>query len=301
MSSDATHRDIEPTTALAEACRRACIEGSGAQLIRSAENVLFRLPSNIVARVGRVGQDEAARKEVAVADWLHDNGVNAVRTIPGVAQPVIVNGRPVTFWRELPPHHYGTPVQVAAVLRQLHRLPTPTGFALPPLQPFVRLAERINAATTVSEADRGWMRDHLAELQQRYHELSAGLPVCVIHGDAWVGNIVSADDGTAILLDLERCSIGPPEWDLVHMADEHFSFGWLSAVDYAAYCRTYGHDVHDWAGFDTLRDIREFRQTLYACQTAAYDPAHQAQAGHRLACIRGRRGPRPWPGWLSVG
>jgi hypothetical protein len=36
---------------------------------------------------------------------------------------------------------------------------------------------------------------------------------------------VAADDGQVILLDLERCSVGPPEWDLVSSAVKYVSYG----------------------------------------------------------------------------
>jgi hypothetical protein len=34
-----------------------------------------------------------------------------------------------------------------------------------------------------------------------------------VHGDVWGVNIVATGDG--VRLDLERCSIGPPDWDMV--------------------------------------------------------------------------------------
>ncbi|PRY31701.1 phosphotransferase family enzyme [Umezawaea tangerina] len=45
-----------------------------------------------------------------------------------------------------------------------------------------------------------------------------------MHGDAWVGNVVATDDGQVVVLDLERCSVGPPEWDLVSTAIKYTSF-----------------------------------------------------------------------------
>lgn len=292
--------DVESRHAMQVACQAVGLDGHRAELIRSGENTIYRLPGEVVVRVGRPGQLASAAKEVDVARWLESAGVPAVETVPDVDQPVDVEGRPVTFWRELPPHEHGTPAQVAAALRRLHAVPPPATFDLPPIAPFVRLKERIRSATILSEDDRSWMYAHLEDLQERYAHIPAGLPHCVVHGDAWVGNVVSTSDGRTIFLDLERTAIGPPEWDLVHTAIKHSSFAWISADQYGQYCDIYGHDVTEWSGFDLLRDVREFRMTCMAVQIASADRAYREQAAHRLACIRGRGGPRPWAGWHAV-
>ncbi|MFQ6396654.1 phosphotransferase family protein [Nocardia sp. KC 131] len=268
--------------------------------IQVSENAIYRLPGCVVARVSRPGQLAAARREVNVARWLEASGVSAVQVVPNVDQPVDIGGRAVTFWRELPSHHHGTPTQVAAVLEQLHRLSIPASFDLGEVAPFIRLEDRIEAAHGLSDEDRRWLRAHLAELQQRWEDLPKGLPWCVIHGDAWVGNLAATDDGQVVLLDLERTSIGPPEWDLVHTAIKGTSFGWITAEQYAEFCDVYGHDVTEWEGFELLRDIREFRMTTMAVQAASNRPALREQAERRLACIRGERGPRPWSGWKAL-
>ncbi|WP_084965856.1 aminoglycoside phosphotransferase family protein [Thermoactinospora rubra] len=284
---------------LAVACQRAGIDPVGAELMRSGENVLFRLRGGIVARISRVGQMAAAAREVNVARWLEAHQVPAVQALPDVDQPVEVDGRAVTWWRELPPHRHGTALEVALALRRLHELPPPTTFDIGRLDPFVRLGERIDRAVTLPEADRAWMRDHLAGLRERYANLPAGLPESVVHGDAWIGNVVGTEDGRVVLLDLERCSIGPPEWDLVSTAVKVFTLGGITVEDYKQFVASYGHDVTQWAGFEMLRDIREFRLVCMAAQAAGENPVHHDEAVLRLACLRGERGPRPWT-WTAV-
>ncbi|MBF6298986.1 aminoglycoside phosphotransferase family protein [Nocardia amamiensis] len=271
-----------------------------AEPIQVSENAIYRLPGSVVARVSRPGQLAAARREVNVARWLQQSGVPAVQVVPDVDQPVEVEGHAITFWRELPPHHQGTPTQVAALLKQLHHLPIPTELNLGRIAPFVRLDERIAAAHTLSDPDRRWLREHLADLRQRWESLPKGLPWSVIHGDAWIGNVAAIEDGEAVLLDLERTSVGPPEWDLVHTAIKQSSFGWITEQQYAEFCQVYGHDVATWEGFELLRDIRELRMTTMAAQAATANPAYQEQALHRLGCIRGEWGSRPWAGWTAL-
>ncbi|WP_435581583.1 phosphotransferase enzyme family protein [Amycolatopsis thermoflava] len=291
MTATGTHDTGE---LLRYACRQAGLDADGAEPIRLGENAIFRLPGGIVARISRPGQQDAARREVRIAQWLADHDIPAVRALDGLDQPVQAYGRAVTFWHELPDHHNGTPGQVAQILRRLHELPLTEGHPFSDLDPFVRLDERITAATSLTEDDRAWLRQHLATMRDRYEHLPVGLPHTVLHGDAWVGNVAATNEGQVVLLDLERASIGPPEWDLVSTAIKHTSFAWISADEYRDFCHRYGHDVTTWDGFEVLRDIRELRMTCYLAQHAAENPNARSEAALRVACLRGKHGSRPW-------
>jgi aminoglycoside phosphotransferase (APT) family kinase protein len=180
------------------------------------------------------------------------------------------------------------------VLRQLHALPVPGDVPLGPLNPFVRLAERIESAVTVTDDDRDWLQARLADLEARWADLAPDLPTCVVHGDAWGGNVVATDDGRVVLLDLERCSTGPREWDLVSSAVKYVTYGRIERSEYQQFCDAYGFDVTTWSGFTLLRDIRELRMTCYIAQQAAEQRRFQHEAEFRIACLRGAHGPRPW-------
>ncbi|KOX19802.1 aminoglycoside phosphotransferase [Saccharothrix sp. NRRL B-16348] len=286
---------------LEAAAAKVGLDATTATVIRLGENHIYRLPGGVVARVARVGQHAAATNEVRIARWLEDGEVPAARVLHEVEQPVVVDGRPVTFWQELPPHEPGTGIDVATVLRRFHALSPPNNFELPRLDPFVRIAERIRSASTLSNDDQRWMLTRLAEVRDAYGTLPPGLPRRVVHGDAWEGNVVRTHEGGLVLLDFERCSLGPPEWDLVSTAVSHVTTGWIDSTKWTAYSNAYGFDVTTWHGFDILRDIRELRMTSMAAQVAATNPAQYAdQAAHRLACLQGQRGPRPWSGWQPV-
>ncbi|GLW35241.1 aminoglycoside phosphotransferase family protein [Actinoplanes regularis] len=278
---------------LLTACRALDINPAGAELIRAGENTLFRLPGGIVARVTRADQIQTARKETRVSRWLQERGIPVVEILPDLAQPIEVGNRAVTFWRELPPHQEGSIQQVADILRQIHTLQPPPDLQLPPLAPFVRLEQRIAEATVLDDADRKWLLRHLAELQQRYANLPAGLPAAAVHGDAWGGNIVDTSDGP-VVLDLERFAYGPPEWDLTSIAVDHVTFATMSATEWTAFCQQYGHDVTEWPGYPVLRDARELRKVTFAAQMANQFPWLKNQALYRLACIKGEKGARPW-------
>ncbi|GAA3852321.1 aminoglycoside phosphotransferase family protein [Saccharothrix violaceirubra] len=280
--------------ALVDACARLGLDPAEAEPVRLGENAVYRLPGGIVVRISRPGQHHAAEKEIRIARWLADHDVPAVRALDSVAQPILSGDRAATFWEELPPHRHGTPAEVAGAIRRLHDLPVPDDLPLGDLDPFVRLRDRIDSALTLPAQDRHWLRAHLRTLEDRYLDLPPGLPARVVHGDAWVGNVVATADRRVVLLDLERCAVGPPEWDLVSTAIKHTSFGWVTAADYHDFCRRYGHDVTTWAGFSLLRDIRELRMTCYLAQRATEHPAARDEARSRVDCLRHRVGSRPW-------
>ncbi|GAB3209153.1 aminoglycoside phosphotransferase family protein [Marinactinospora endophytica] len=288
----AAHRAV-----LAAALPRAGLgaDADRAVAVRIGENAIVRLPGEVVARIARPGQQQAAAREITIARYLAEHGVPAVRALD-IAQPVVVGERAVTFWRRLPPHTPGTVRDVAHLVRALHRLPLP-----PPesgvgrLDPFVRLEERIAAATSLAPTDRGWLAGRLAELRTGWEELPAGLDERLVHGDAWVGNVARFADGTSLLMDLERCSVGPPEWDLVSTAIKTTSFGWVAPAEYDGFVEVYGYDVTGWSGFPLLRDVRELRMCLYFAQHAPGNRAMHDEALLRLRCLQGELGPRPWP------
>lgn len=281
---------------LEEACALAGFDPAGAEPVRLAENEIWRLASNVIVRIARAGQWKAALREVLVARWLADNGVSAVRALPS-EQPIEAGGRPVTFWAELPPHETGSVMDVVTLLMQLHPLPVPD-LPLDRLDPFVRMTERIEAATSLTEDDRAWLRDRHAELREQWEHRPRGLPECVVHGDAWVGNVVRTVDGP-VLLDFERASVGPPEWDLVSMAVKVSTTGTVTAAAYAEFCAVYGMDVTKWEGYGLLAGVRELRMTTYAAQYAATRPERQPEAQYRVDCLRGRAEPRPWS-WKGI-
>ncbi|MDT0378399.1 aminoglycoside phosphotransferase family protein [Streptomyces sp. DSM 42041] len=281
---------------LEEACRAVGLDAAGAEPLRIAENQIWRLPGRVVARIARPGQDDAAAREVRVARWLAEHEVSAVRAYP-VEQPVQAGGRPVTFWEELPEHRHGAVRDVAGALKQLHSLPAPP-FDIGYLDPFVRVSERIDAAVTLSAGDRAWLHQRRTDLEAQWRVRPRGMADRAVHGDAWVGNIARTASGP-VLMDLERFSIGPPEWDLVSTAVKLTTTGGVTQLEYTEFCEAYGTDVTTWEGYPLMAAARELRMTTYAAQHAATRPEWQAEAQHRVDCLRGRSAPRPWV-WKGI-
>ncbi len=101
------------------------------RLLALGENAVFAA-GDLVVKVGRDAElRERARRELAVAGWLAERGVPAVR--PAVSEALLVEGHPVTVWHRLPdPVRPTEPKDLAALLRQVHALPPPPSPCRPP-------------------------------------------------------------------------------------------------------------------------------------------------------------------------
>lgn len=291
MSSNVPDADA----VLTAAAQRAGLNADGAEMIRDGANVLYRLPDGAVARVGRPGTSAVAEREVRISRWLEARAVPVVHALTGVSQPVIVDGRPVTWWQLLPPHRPATPGELGAVLRAVHGLPIPEDLQLPRFDPFAGIdPDRIDATQALGHHDRAWLTQRLTDLHEQYQGLGQLKPTGVIHGDAWQGNVAVSDDGRPIVLDLEKVAIGPRDADLVSLAVDYTDFARISEDDYKAFVTAYGgYDVTTALGYRTLAQIQELRWVYFTLSKTATRPGAAEEARHRIRCLRGDI-PRPW-------
>ncbi|MEV5650213.1 aminoglycoside phosphotransferase family protein [Nocardia sp. NPDC052254] len=279
---------------LTRAAELSGIDAAGAVCIREGSNAIYELTDGIVARVGKPGSVAAAVREIRISEWLNQSGIPTVEVVTAATQPIVVDDRPVTWWRLIPDHRAATPEELGATLRALHALPPPSTFELPTYDPFAGIEERVTGATTINQDDRSWLAGHCAELEKRYGELPVTAPMAVIHGDAWQGNVVVPASGIPIVLDLDMVSIGLREWDLIQLAVDYVDFERISGDEYRAFVAAYGGiDVTRWPGFRTLADIQELRWTAFSLSVAQTRQTAAAEACHRVACLRGAV-PRPW-------
>ena len=281
--------------ALAEACERIGVQASGAELIRLGENAIYRIPADdLVVRIARGGDVlQDARKEVAVSRWLRSAGLAVAQTTEH-EQPIMVDGRPVTFWRFIESTGEEASVQeLGAVLRRLHSLNVPEELDLPDLDMFGRVDVRIERATDVPEADRRFLRDRVRELRRDFAELRFPLKSCAVHGDAHTANLIRTPEGQSVLIDFERFAFGQPEVDLAVTAVEH-RIGWYTDSDYDDFVRSYGFDVTEWDGFPTLQAISELKMTTWIMQNVSHSPDIASEVRARLDTLRHPTAPRCW-------
>ncbi|MFE9566957.1 aminoglycoside phosphotransferase family protein [Streptomyces sp. NPDC006692] len=284
-----------------DACRKAGLDPAGAEPVRIADNAIWSIPGNIIVRVTRPGRRAAAHRELLTAQWLAECGVPAVH--PALASAVdLPEDRAATFWERLPDHTVGRHEDVASLLRLLHRLPAPDHLLTlsdPAAKARTRL-EAVQHAGVTSDGDMAWLVGYADELAVAWSSLPQGLAPAPLHGDAWAGNVARSHDGHAYLLDLDSAAVGAPEWDLTSTAVKVTTTATISAAEYERYVNAYGgYDVTGYEGFEVMRGVRELRMTTYAIQTAVDHPHTTDEARHRVACLRGFNGPRPWT-WTAV-
>ncbi|MFD3707425.1 phosphotransferase family protein [Nocardia sp. NPDC058658] len=285
--ADANSLDI-----LEQAAAISGIELRDPQLIRAGSNTIYRV-GDIIGRIGKGGTTDAAVRELRISQWLNDSGLPTVR-VADVANPLaVVDDRPITWWQRIPAHRAATPAELASRLRQLHALAPPTTFVLPDHEPFAGLRRAITSTGRLDVEDRVWLLGHHDRLCNQYFELGRPRRETVIHGDAWQGNVVVPFGGGPIIVDLDRVSLGRPEWDLIQVAADRTDFDRLSESDYLAFVDAYGDDVTMDFAFRLLADIQELRWTVFALSQSTVSASAAGEVRHRLACLRGEI-VRPW-------
>ncbi|MFF9103117.1 phosphotransferase enzyme family protein [Streptomyces rubrogriseus] len=257
---------------------------SEARLLALGENAVFGA-GDLAVKVGRDAELLGrARRELAVALWLEEAGVPAVRAAEPTA--LFVDGHPVTVWRRLPePVRPTEPRDVAALLRLVHELPLPSSFELPPrellggVERWLRLAGDV-----IDPADAAYLRGRRDGFASAAAALTPHLTPGPIHGDALPRNVHVGPDGP-VLIDLETFSADLREHDLVVMALSRDRYG-LPAEAYDAFTATYGWDVREWDGCAVLRGARETASCAWVAQHAPSNPKALAEFERRVASLR---------------
>ncbi|MFI1721190.1 phosphotransferase enzyme family protein [Streptomyces sp. NPDC020489] len=255
----------------------------GARLLALGENAVFAA-GDLAVKVGRDAELlDRARRELAIAAWLAEAGVPAVR--PAEPEALLVEGHPVTVWHRLPdPVRPAEPRDLAELLRVVHALPAPP-FPLPPrellggVERWLRLA-----GAAIDPADAAYLRRRRDGFAAAAAALTPQLPPGPIHGDALPRNVHIGPDGP-VLVDLETFSADLREHDLVVMALSHDRYG-LEDGAYDSFTEAYGWDVREWEGCAVLRGARETASCAWVAQHAPGNPRALAEFERRVASLR---------------
>ncbi|OKK22634.1 aminoglycoside phosphotransferase [Streptomyces sp. CB00455] len=258
--------------------------GGGAELLTLGENAVFTA-GDLVVKVGRADPAllERATRELAVARWLAQAGVPAVRAAQ--PQPRLVEGHPVTVWHRLPDAVRPARAEdLATLLRCVHALPEPpfplgARDLLGGVERWLRMA-----GDAIDPADAAYLRSRRDAYAGEVAALTAYLPPGPIHGDALPRNVHVGPDGP-VLVDLETVSADLREHDLVVMALSRDRYG-LSAESYEAFVTAYGWDVREWEGCAVLRGARETASCAWVSQHAPTNPKALAEFRRRVNSLR---------------
>ncbi|WSQ12547.1 aminoglycoside phosphotransferase family protein [Streptomyces sp. NBC_01231] len=254
-----------------------------ARLLALGENAVFAA-GDLVVKVGRDAELlDRARRELAVAVWLAEQDVPAVRAADPEA--LSVEGHPVTVWHRMAePVRPAEPRDLAELLRRVHALSAPS-FDLPPrdlldgVERWLRLA-----GDAIDPADAAYLRERRDGFATAAAALTPRLSPGPIHGDALPRNVHVGPAGP-VLVDLETVSADLREHDLVVMALSHDRYG-VPAAAYDSFTEAYGWDVREWSGCSVLRGARETASCAWVAQHAPSNPKARAEFERRVRSLR---------------
>jgi Phosphotransferase enzyme family len=277
--------EIDLHRALTEVCDVAGLDPAGATLIKYTNNAVYRLHTKQV--IIRLGSGEVALKRAQhvtkVARWGATHDAPIVRLLDGIEQPVLVDGYAATIWIGLPPADPAwTGAELAQPLRDLHQLLPPADF--PDWDPFSSARRRLAAANGLSADDIAWLADRWAEAEGTYQRVRPDLAFGLLHGDAYLGNLLREPAGRFVLCDLDNTCRGPIDYDLAVAAVSADRFGAIR--DHTDLAASYGRDITAQESWPLLRRIRELVLVTSVIPNLRDRPAIAEVHAHRLATLR---------------
>jgi aminoglycoside phosphotransferase (APT) family kinase protein len=281
---------------VAETAEQVDLDTRDAHLIKFTNNAVLRLPrAGVVLRIaGSAVIGARADRVVRAARLMQRHAVPSVRLWSGSDQPTVVRGHEITIWLDVPTVRSPEAGDLAVLLRSVHAVPV-APVELPTWDPLTGIRERIGSATEVTPAVLRFLIGECEEVAVELAELELAdplLPRGLVHGDAFLGNVVVGPFGP-VLCDFDSTCWGPREWDLTPVAvgARRFSYG---ADLHRRLARAYGVDITGWKGFRALRRLRELQLVTSVLPVLAANPRLRPQWRLRLNSLRRRDDDARW-------
>jgi len=289
--------------ALAEgASASVALDPSDYELLRFGTNAVFRLRGTPwVLRLRRPGAEFVSiERQLSLAAWLSKQNLAVNRPAAGIP-PVAAGtqGAIASFWEwvENDPEERVSVEEFGAMLRDFHSLTDGyvAGCEFPGwnavLEIEQRLAQATEGASFLSSEERDLLQRWTEEVKRDLAAVEWCLPRGVVHGDAHIGNVLATKRG-GVMIDLDALAQGPREWDLVPTAVSCLRFG-QGLAQVAAFSDAYGFDLLAWAGWPTLRRVRELYMTSWLLSVST-TLERQAEVRHRIETLRADREDVAW-------
>jgi hypothetical protein len=248
-------------TVLESACHTIGLDPRGARLIKFTNNAVYNLASEpITVRIaGSAGVQQRVPKIIAVARWLAQHDMPAVRLVDDLPQPLAVHNTEATFWHTVTasahaPHPDGH--DLGRILLRYHTLPEPE-FDLPAWNPMPSIRGRLEQQTVLTPDEHQYLTHACDEMEHTLSTVEYSLPPGPIHGDPFIGNLI-AGPHEPVICDFDSASHGPREWDLTPVAVGRLRFDYHTDYHHQLVCE-YGSDVTTWPHFPSLRRLRELQ------------------------------------------
>lgn len=287
ITSDDTHVGGETRRILSSACEEVGLDPRGARLIKYTNNAVWELAADpVIVRIAGLSVAERVRKVVDVARWLAHHDMPSVRLVAELPQPLTIAGRPVTFWHKVTgPAAAPAPTgfDLGRILRRFHELPAPE-FRLPQWDQIGGIRRRIEEQDVLTHSDANFLTQRCDEITAELQLIEPFLPPGPIHGDGFVGNLISGSTGP-VICDFDSVALGPREWDLTPAAVGTLRFDYPTD-SHAQLVTTYGADVTTWPHFRILRDLRELQLVTSVLRTLPENPSLMPQWRRRFTSFR---------------
>jgi len=276
---------------LAAAGERLRVPVNDAKLLRLHSNASFALPSaGLVVRIATNPDAlQGVTASIAVTRWLAERGFACVVPADIDGQPLVMDGRVVSIWRYLslaaePPP---TGAELGTLLRDLYAQPNPPQPLGRFSDPFTSVASAVEETPdALPDTSRSWLTERIAWLRDRWSAMDFPRPSGLIHGDAHISNLMRTTSGEIILGDWDHVGAGPREWDLMQIHYMRRRFGRATKDDLDAFASSYGWEIRDWPGLDTLIAIREITGLSPYIRTARTKPFSRQQLAYRLKTLQ---------------
>jgi hypothetical protein len=212
------------------------------ELVRDASAAVFR-SGDLAVKINAPGTDAARMRATYLA--LRES---TCCLLP-VAGPYETASGVVTVWPWVEDTATTGWDELGRLLRAFHATAGPLG-DVPRWRPFSRLPQQL---AHVPDDTAAVLRKAAKRLLRKASRLPSDLGYGLIHGDLSLENTLRLDR-EAVLIDLDFVAIGPREYDLVG-ALLRLRRGEIDADTYDRFCTSYGHDVRNWSGLETVIDV----------------------------------------------
>src|SRR5262249_54413034 len=143
---------------------------------------------------------------------------------------------------------------------------------------------RLDEPEGLDAADLAFLLERCDVLEEQLARVEYVLPPGPIHGDAFLGNLISGPDGV-VICDFDSTSTGPREWDMAPVAVGKLRFDYPGNA-HGELAAHYGFDVMQWSGFPVLRQLRELKLVTSVVPILRSNPSIREQWAYRLQSFK---------------
>lgn len=282
----------------AKAAARLGRNASSTTHVRTGTNALYRC-EDIAVRVCAPGYDPInLAQQLELISYLRTCGFPTPAMIGD--GPLSVDGTLVTAWEWIDTRGAVTAHEVGNLTRDFHKITAHYQGPVPEWNPLERASSRLaTAADSLPPSDSAMLRrqiESLADATRHDHHVPWG----IVHGDMHDGNVLASRRGL-LLLDFERFSHGPLEWDLAQRVVGASFFTGASTDEWHEFLGGYG-GFETSPAFDALVLTRALVMTTWLL-TLPRGPRVDQERQSRLEFWRRRDAGLPRsssPGWAAI-